>query len=126
MRWTRLSFVYLISYLAIGGAGLLVAPELALRLLGATNSYNPALARLLGALFVGLGVIVAQIARHRVEVLYPTTLIVRTVFLGTVIGLYFGTRDLLFLVLAAIIASGMVLTITGILVDRRHARVDVT
>jgi uncharacterized protein YjeT (DUF2065 family) len=119
MRWTRLSFFYLIGYLSVGGLGLLVAPELALRLLGATASYPAVLVRLLGAFMVALALLVGQIVRYRVEVLYPTTLIVRIVLLGMIVGLYFESRDPLFLVLSGIVALGMLLTTAGLLTDRR-------
>ena len=119
MRWTRLSFFYLIGYLALGGAGLLFAPGLALRLLGATGSYAPELVRFVGAFLVSLAIVVAQIVRHRVEVLYPTTLLIRVVLLGTIVALYVEARDPLFLVLAAIVGFGMLLTTTGFLLDRR-------
>jgi uncharacterized protein YjeT (DUF2065 family) len=120
MRWTRLSFFYLIGYLSVGGLGLLVAPELALRLLCATASYPAVLVRLLGAFMVALALLVGQIVRYRVEVLYPTTLMVRIVLLGTIVGLYFfASRDPLFLVLSGIVALGMLLTTAGLLTDRR-------
>jgi uncharacterized protein YjeT (DUF2065 family) len=121
MHWTRLSFVYLMSYLILGGVGLLVAPEFALRLLGATASYPPVLVRFLGAFMVALGIVIVQIARHRVEELYPTTLMVRVVLLATIVWLYFESRDPLFLVLAGIVALGMLLTTAGFLTDRRAA-----
>jgi len=56
MRWTRLSFFYLIGYLSLGGLGLLFAPDLALRLLGATTTYPPVLARFVGAFMVALAI----------------------------------------------------------------------
>lgn len=119
MRWTRLSFFYLIGYLTLGGIGLLGAPALALHLLGAAGSYPAVLVRLLGSFMIALGIIVAQIVRHRVEVLYPTTLVVRVVLLGSIVGLYFESRDPLFVVLAGIVGLGMVLTGTALLADRR-------
>jgi haloalkane dehalogenase len=119
MHRTRWSFFYLIGYLSLAGGGLLVAPKLALPLLGATASYPPVLARFVGAFMVTLAIVVGQIVRHRVEVLYPTTLIVRVVLLSTIVGLYFESRDRLFLVLAGIVAFGMLLTIAGFLSDRR-------
>lgn len=120
MRWTRLSFFYLVGYLSVGGVGLLFAPELALRLLGARGSYPPELVRLVGAFMVALGIVVGQIVRHRVEVLYPTPLVVRIVLLATIIALYFGSRDPLFLVLTVIVGLGMLLTAVGLVVDRRR------
>jgi uncharacterized protein YjeT (DUF2065 family) len=120
MRWTRVSFIYLIGYLAVGGVGILLAPDFGLRLLGATGSYPSSLVRLLGAFVLALAVIVIQIARHRVEVLYPTTLLVRLVLVSATVGIYLETRDPLFLALTAIIAFGMTLTVAGMLVDRRR------
>ncbi len=119
MRWTRLSFFYVTGYLSLGGLGLLFAPALALHMLGAIGSYPPALVRLLGALLLALGILVAQIMRHRVEALYRTTLVVRVVLVVTLVPLYFATRDPLFLVLTGIVGLGMLLTATGLLADRR-------
>lgn len=121
MRWTRLSFFYLVGYLSVGGAGLLFAPEIALHLLGATGSYPAVLARLLGALLLAFGIIVGQIMRRRIEALYGTTLIVRVLLLGTLLVLYAQSRDPLFAVLAAIVGLGMLLTTAGLLTDRRTA-----
>ncbi len=119
MRWTRLSFFYLVGYLTLGGLGLLFTPTLALQLLGATGSYPTVLARLLGALLLALGILVAQIVRHRVEALYSTTLGVRVVLVGTLVPLYVVSRDPLFLVLTGIVGLGMVLSAAGLLADRR-------
>jgi uncharacterized protein YjeT (DUF2065 family) len=118
MRWTRLSFFYLVGYLTVGGLGLLAAPELALRLLGATGSYPSSLSRLIGALLLALGMLIAQIVRHRAEPLYRFTLVVRTVLVATMVGLYLTSHDPLFLVLAAIVGLGMLLTTIGLLKDR--------
>jgi len=119
MRWTRLSFFYLVGYLTFGGLGLVFAPAFALHLLGAPGSYPPVLVRFMGALLLALGILVSQIVRHRVEVLYPATLVVRVVLVGTMVPLYVASRDPLFLVLTAIVGLGMVLTATGLLADRR-------
>src|SRR2546427_321996 len=86
MRWTRLSFFYLIGYLSLGGVGLLFAPEITLRLFGATTTYPPVLARFVGAFMVALAIVIAQIVRHRIEVLYPTTLLLRLVLIGTIVA----------------------------------------
>lgn len=119
MRWTRLSFFYLVSYLTLGGLGLMFAPALALHLLGATGSYPAVLVRFMGSLLLALGILVAQIVRHRVEPLYPWTLVVRAVLVATMVGLYVASRDPLFLVLTGIVGLGMALTATGFLADRR-------
>lgn len=119
MRWTRLSFFYLVSYLTFGGLGLLFAPAFALQLLGSTGTYPPVLVRFMGSLLLALGIIVAQIVRYRVESLYRTTLAVRVVLVATLVALYGTSHDPLFLVLTGIVGLGMLLTATGLLADRR-------
>src|SRR5262249_18525982 len=119
MHWSRLSFFYLMSYLGLGGLGLLVAPELAIRLLGSSESYPPVMLKFIGAFMVSLSIVIIQIVRYRVEVLYPSTLMVRVVLLGTVLWLYVESRDPLFLSIGGIVALGMLFTMTGLLMDRK-------
>lgn len=119
MRWTRLSFYYLITYLAFGGVGLMAAPDLAVRLLLGTGTYQEMPMRFLGAFMISLSIIVFQIRRHQIEVLYPTTLIVRVVLLSTILWLYTKSSDPLFLTLAGIVGLGMVFTGLGLVTDRR-------
>ncbi len=118
MRWTRVSFFYLITYLSLGGIGLLAAPDFAMHLLGSTAGYSTPLARFIGAFMIALSLLVIQIARHRVEVLYLTALLVRVVLVGTVMWLYTETRDLLFLSISGIVGLGMVFTALGLIADR--------
>jgi len=90
-----------------------------LRLLLSNGEYGDALPRLLGAVLLALGVVIAQIIRHRLAVLYTTTLAVRAVILIVLAALYFSTRDPLFLVLFGIVGLGVVFTGTSYLLDRR-------
>ncbi|HSB60164.1 MAG TPA: hypothetical protein VLI67_00495 [Vicinamibacteria bacterium] len=122
MRWTRLSLFYLMSYLGLGGVGLLAAPDTALRLLGAREAYPAVLARFLGAFMLALAVVVVQIVRQRVESMYSATLMARTLLLATIVGLYLESGDPLFLVLTGIVGLGMLLTTVGFVSDRRRGR----
>lgn len=63
--------------------------------------------------------IVVQIIRHRLEMLYLTTLFVRAFIVLSLSGLYVYSRDPLFLVLIALVGLGMILTGTSYLFDRR-------
>ena len=119
MRWTRLSFFYLMGYLTIGGVSLLVAPQVSVQLLGSAGSYPTVMLRLVGGFLVALGLVILGIVRHRVEVLYPTTLAVRAVLLATILWVYADSRDPMFLWLAGIVALGMSLTAAGLVADRR-------
>jgi uncharacterized protein YebE (UPF0316 family) len=70
---------------------------------------------------LALGILVAQIIRHRLDVLYSTTLAVRALILLVLGWLYVSARDPFFLVLIAIVGLGVVMTGTSYLLDRRDA-----
>lgn len=119
MRWTRLSFFYLIGYLAAGGIGFLTTPRLALELMFSTRTYDDAMMRLAGALMIALATIVFQITRLRIEQLYSTTLVVRAFLISMMAALYVDTGDRMFLVFVGIVGLGMLLTALGFIRDRR-------
>jgi len=77
MKRTHLSLYYLFAYLIVAGVALILAPQLALKLLLSNGNYGDVFPRLLGVVLLALGILILQIVRHRVEVLYPWTLVVR-------------------------------------------------
>ena len=119
VRRTRLSLYYLAAYLLGAGVALIFVPSLALTLLFTSGHYGDVLPRLLGVVLLALGIVIVQIIRHRVEVLYTTTLIVRTLIVLVLAGLLIYSRDPLFISLLVVVGFGMVLTGTSYLADRR-------
>jgi len=119
MDRTRLSLFYLAGYLTFAGLALLLVPTFALRLLLSNGDYGEVFPRLAGMLLLGLAVLVAQIIRHRLEVLYATTLLVRLFFLVTLASLFAISGDPFFLVVFAIVAVGVLLTGYSYLAERR-------
>jgi len=120
VRRTRLSFFYLAAYLLGAGVALVLVPSLALKLLFSNGNYGDVMPRLLGVVLLALGLIIVQIMRHRVEVLYPTTLGVRAVIVVGLVALFIYSKDPLFISLTVVVGIGMILTGTSYLVDRRH------
>ena len=120
MHRTHLSLYYLFSYLIFAGLSLLVAPQFALRLLLSDADYGDVLPRLPGVILLALGIVVMQIVRLKVQVLYSTTLIVRSIILICLFGLYSYSRNPLFLVLVGIVALGVTLTGASFWLDRRE------
>src|SRR5215813_11992684 len=59
----QLTFIYLSSYLLVGGLGLLVVPELTLRLLLSNGSYGDVMPRLVGVFMLALGGVILQFVR---------------------------------------------------------------
>jgi hypothetical protein len=119
MTRTRLSLFYLVSYLTFAGLALLLVPTFALDLLFSNGSYGEVFPRLAGMLLLGLAVLVAQIIRHRIEVLYATTLVVRLFFLVVLAYLFVSSSDPFFLVVFGIVALGVLFTGYSYVTERR-------
>jgi uncharacterized protein YjeT (DUF2065 family) len=119
MRLTRFSLYYLATYLIITGLFLLFNPAQAFRLMLATGTYDDVFPRVSGLLLFGIGVLVVQIIRLKAEIIYGTTLIVRSIFLIGFLGFYLATRDPVFLVILGVVGLGVALTGTSYVLDRR-------
>jgi uncharacterized membrane protein YoaK (UPF0700 family) len=119
MRRTHLSLYYLAGYLLFAGIALIATGQFVMRLLLSNGEYGDALPRLLGVVLLALGILIVQIIRHRLDVLYTTTLLVRILILAVLVWLFVRTSDPFFLVLIAIVGFGVVLTGTMYLLDRR-------
>jgi uncharacterized protein YjeT (DUF2065 family) len=120
MRRTRTSLYYVIGYLVPGGLGLLVAPQVALKLLFSTGEYGDFMPRMVGLMMVALGAFVAQIVRYKVEVLYLTALGVRSGMLPILLAFYLASRDPLFITLFMIVGCGVVYTGVSYRLDLRN------
>jgi uncharacterized protein YjeT (DUF2065 family) len=114
-----LSFYYLAAYLVGAGIALIAAPSIALKLLFANGQYGDVMPRLLGVVLLALGIVIVQIIRYKVEVLYTTTLIVRALIVLVLVGLFIYSHDPLFISLIVVVGFGMILTGTSYLLDRR-------
>ena len=115
---THLSLYYLAGYLLPAGLLLLTVPEFARKLLLSNRDYDDAPFRLVGVLLIALGLIVVQIIRHRLEVLYTTTLVARALISLTLIAIYIETKDPFFLVILVIVLIGVALTAWSYITDR--------
>lgn len=115
---TRLSLYYLATYLFLTGLGLLFAPQFSLKLLLSNGHYESTFVQFTGAFMIALSVVVSQIIRHSVEVLYTTTLAVCVFFILVIVWLYMQTKDPLFLVVLGVVVLGVALTATSYLLDK--------
>jgi hypothetical protein len=121
MRKTRYSLFYLATYLLIIGFGLLLVPRTTLRVLQATGDYGDIFPRIAGMLMSGLGFTVIGIIRSQAAELYSATLFIRLYFLICIGVFYVMSGDSLFIVMAAVVAVGFVLTLSSLLADRTRA-----
>ncbi|HTM47478.1 MAG TPA: hypothetical protein VL285_02275 [Bryobacteraceae bacterium] len=116
---TYLSLYYLAGYLIPVGLSLMFFPMQLIKLLFSNRTYDDMFPRLVGVLLLSLGIIIVQIIRLKLEVLYPTTLIVRSIITPTLFAVYLYSGDPLFLVMTGVLAFGLVLTGTCYFLDRR-------
>jgi len=114
---------YLIGYLVFSGLALLLAPQLTLKLLFSNGSYGDVMPRLVGMFVLTLGVLAAQIVRHRIEALYTTLLAVRAGILVVLLGLFLYSGDPLFITLMVVVGLGVLLTGTSYWLDRQSKTV---
>src|SRR5262245_9312739 len=114
----RLTFTYLAGYLLVGGLGLVVAPELTLRLLLSSGVYGDVMPRFAGAFMAALGGVIVQFLRARDFRYYGYTIVARTFIVVVIAALFLKTRDPLFLVLDGIVLAGL---LPSIYVVRRSA-----
>jgi uncharacterized protein YjeT (DUF2065 family) len=103
----RLTLMYLASYLLIGGAGFLLAPDLALRLLRSNGAYGDVMPRLVGMFMFALGGVVFQFVRARDYRYYRGTIVLRGFIVVALAVLYFRARDPLLIVLNVIVLVGL-------------------
>jgi len=116
---TNLSLYYLAGYLLPAGALLLFVPEWATKLLLSNHTYDYAPFRLVGVLLVVIGILIVQIIRYRLEMLYTTTLLARGLISATLLWLFISTGDPFFAVILVVVLIGVALTSTSYLLDRR-------
>ena len=120
MKRTRLSLFCLAGYLIPIGFLLLFAPTFTLRLLLANGDYGSVFPRVVGVLLIGIGVIVVQIIRFRIEMVYSTTLVIRAFFCVCFTVFFFISDDPFFLVLTTIVAVGVIWTGLSYVIDKQR------
>lgn len=103
----RLTFIYLATYLIVGGFALLVTPEIALKLLGSNGSYGDVMPRLFGLFMMTLGGVIWQFIRRQDFRYYTYTIVARCFIVVVMTMLFFTSHDPLLLVLDAIVLAGL-------------------
>lgn len=119
--WAHLSLFYLAGYAGPSGLSLLFAPQLTTHLLFSNGHYPDVIVRMVGVPLAALGLFVVQVVRLKLTQLHTTTLAARVFIVGSLVGLYLESGDPMFAVLVGIVGFGFLLTLTGVLLDRRAA-----
>ena len=106
----KISQFYLIGYLIIGGLVFALVPQFALRVFLSNVSYDDAIVRLAGVLLLGLAAFVILSILRRDPFFLQNALIVRTIILLGMGGIYLTSENPLFLVLIGIVGLGYILS----------------
>jgi hypothetical protein len=115
---TRKTLFVPASYLLSGGLGLVVMPDIALKLMLSNGAYGDVMPRFAGVLTIGLGALVVLVIRHRLEALYLPLVFVRAFFCTGYVALYLMSSDPFFLVLLALVGFGATMTAVQYLRER--------
>ncbi len=123
---TRISLVFVASYLLLTGLGLALAPSVTLALLGSIVDYGPIMPRWVGMFSIALAAVIVQVLRHRLTVLYPMGFFMPGAMLFGFGALYLASGDRLFLAVMAVVGLGVTMTGLGLWADIRRSRKVVT
>ena len=104
----RLTVIYLRTYLLLGGVGLLLAPEIAPRLLLSNGAYGDVMPRVAGMFMIVVSGFIGQFVKRSDYTYYGYTVLARSFIVIVFTALYWKTRDPLFLVLDGIVLLGLV------------------
>ena len=115
----RISFIYLISYLAVTGISFAFFPAMTMELFLSNGDYGEIMPRMVGAIMIVLSFLLFSIFRlgdwrkySLITILAGTPLVL---FLGYV---YFLSRDPMFLIIIGVVAMGLIATVFGTVLDR--------
>ncbi len=103
----RLTFIYLSTYLLLGGVGLLIFPALTLRLMQSNGTYGDVMPRVVGMFMLAVGGLIFQFVRAQDYRYYLYSAVARTFIVLVLTTLYVRSHDPLFLVLDAIVLVGL-------------------
>jgi hypothetical protein len=118
----RRSLYYRATYLLGTGFALLLVPRLAFKLFFSSGEYGDVMPRMAGAVIATLGMLVVQVIRHRVDVLYPTLVGARVFLCAAWLGLLVYSHDVFFGIVFIVVAAGMVWTAIAYTIDKRAVR----
>ena len=103
----KMSWIYLASYLSLGGIGFAFIPELTLKLFLSNGDYGDIMPRVVGMFMIALGGLIAMMTINNDLRYYPYSVFIRTGMVAFMIWLYIVSNDLLFIVLLTVVLIGL-------------------
>lgn len=108
MALKKLTWIYLASYLCLGGAGFALAPDLTLKLFLSDGDYGNIMPRMAGMFMVALGGLIAVMTCNNDFRYYSYSVFARTMMVAAIVWLYTITNDTLFPVIITVILIGLI------------------
>ena len=113
MKIKKIAWIYLISYLAVGGIGFALFPHETQQLFLSNVDYGDIMPRLVGAFMCLLSFLIFHMYRHRDWKYYPVTIMARIPVVIFISYLYYLSCNPMFLLINGIVMLGLGLTIWG-------------
>ena len=108
MKLKKLTFIYLSTYLAIGGIGFALFPTPVLKLFFSTGNYGDIMPRMVGIFMCALSFLIYHMVKYDDWKYYLPSIFVRSFLVIFMSWLYWRTSDPLFLILNMIVLIGLI------------------
>lgn len=103
----KISWIYLASYLTIGGIGFAFIPEITLNLFLSNGNYGDIMPRVVGMFMIALGGLIATMTINNDFKYYTYSIFIRTGMVIFIIWLYMISNDPLFITILVIVLVGL-------------------
>ncbi|MCU0227360.1 MAG: hypothetical protein MUF01_06940 [Bryobacterales bacterium] len=121
MRRTRGSLYFTAGYLYFGGAGFLLAPQAMLMIFLAEGIYSMVTLRLLGAVMLGMAMLVSAIIEQATASLYRQVWLATIPMVAALGYVYYDSLDRMWALLLTLVAAGSFSTWLCLHLDGRTA-----
>jgi len=119
MKLKNIAWIYLISYLGVGGVGFALFPIETQKLFLSNVDYGDIMPRLVGAFMCLLSFLIYHMYKNRDWKYYPITIIARIPVVLFIFYLYFISDNPMFLMINGIVILGLLMTILGYFLDKK-------
>ena len=118
MKLKRIAWIYLVSYLGIGGIGFAFFPTETQKLFYSNADYGEIMPRLVGVFMCLLSYLIYNFYKNRDWKYYIITIYARIPVVLFIFYIYYISSDPMFLIIDGIVILGLILTITGHVSER--------
>lgn len=108
MKSKKITLIYLVTYLAIGGIGFTLFPDQTLQLFLSNGDYGDVMPRMTGMFMCALSFLIFRIVRNEDWHYYAATIYVRSTIVLILSWLFYESSDTMLLVVMVIVLIGLI------------------